>query len=70
MSVATVSQNRELLLRIMSLLSDMLQSISNDFGEDAAATKNYVRTIRTANDGVEFLDGNNNVVYKIPIMKE
>ena len=37
---------------------------------DDSATKNYVRTIRTANDGVEFLDGNNNVVYKIPIMKE
>ena len=70
MSVATVSQNRELLLRIMSLLSDMLQSISNDFDADATATKNYVRTIRTANDGVEFLDGNSNVVYKIPVMKE
>ena len=70
MSVATVSQNRELLLRIMSLLSDMLQSISNDFDADATATKNYVRTIRTANDSVEFLDGNSNVVFKIPVMKE
>ena len=69
MSVPTVSQNRELLLRIMSLLSDMLQSISTDFETDATATKNYVRAIRTANDGVEFLDGNGTVVFKIPVME-
>ena len=36
---------------------------------DATATKNYVRTIRTANDGVEFLDGNGTVVFKIPVME-
>lgn len=37
---------------------------------DDTATKNYVRTIRTANDGVEFLDGNGTVVFKIPVMEE
>lgn len=35
---------------------------------DEATTKNYVRNVITKADGVEFVDGNGNVVYKIPAM--
>ena len=30
--------------------------------------KNYVRTINAVSDGIEFLDGNSNVIFKIPVM--
>lgn len=35
---------------------------------DEATTKNYVRSVTVKADGVEFVDGNGNVVYKIPAM--
>lgn len=62
-TIPKTDQTRELLVRVLTLLSDVLNSINNDYTA-------LVHTIRTVEDGVEFVDGNNNVVYKIPVMKE
>ena len=56
-------------LELLENLAQRTKSKLDDKADDSA-TKNYVRTIRTANDSVEFLDGNSNVVFKIPVMKE
>lgn len=36
---------------------------------DETATKNYIRAVKEKADGVEFTDGNGNVVYKLYIME-
>lgn len=60
-TIPKTDHTRELLVRVLTLLSDVLNSINNDYTA-------LVHDIRTVEDGVEFVDGNGNVVYKIPAM--
>ena len=59
----TKNQTRELAIKTLELLSTILNSLVNDYDTSLQA-------VREANDGVEFLNGAGNVVYKIPVMQE
>lgn len=63
----TKVQARAIGTRILRLLSDILNSIADDFDlkADVADVKNYVRNIQPTSNGVNFLDGNGNVIYTL-----
>lgn len=59
----TKQQTRDLAIKILELLSTILNSVSADYDS-------VLKQARVVADGVEFLNGAGNVVYKIPVMQE
>lgn len=61
-SVTTTEQTKDLVIQLLALLSAVMQSVNNDYSA-------LVSNIRDVPDGVEFLNGNGDVVHKIYVME-